>query len=109
MNAPVDPPLLHLVRQHVNALKTDVDRMTFEVEDNRKEVKKALQDVKAHLDELGKRVSLVELGVKRLQNEQSAMDENCKSPKLNVEDVQQRVVQVEERMSSVTPQISWGN
>lgn len=101
MNTPVDPALLKLVQHHVSALKTDVDKMSFEMEDDRKEVKKALQDVNAHLDELEKRVSMVEQGVKHLEIQQSSMKEN-------VDDLQQRVVQVEERMSSVTHQISWG-
>ena len=101
MNAPVDPALLQLVQHHVSALKTDVDNMSFEKEDDRKEVKKALQDVNARLDELEKRVSILEI-------ERCTMGENMKSLKSDVDDLQQRVVHTEERISSVTPQISWG-
>ena len=91
MNAPVDPVLLQLVQQHVNVLKIDLDKMAFELEDDRKVVKKALQDVKADLDQLGKRVSSIEQRFESLES-----------------DVQQRVAQVEQRISSAIPQISCG-
>ena len=99
MNAAVDPALLQLVQQHVNALKIDLDKMAFELEGDRKVVKKALQDVKADLDQLEKRVSSTEQCVKKLQNEHSALTESVK----------QRLAQVEERISSAIPQISCGN
>ena len=92
MNAAVDPALLQLVQQHVNALKIDLDKMAFELEDDRKVVKKALQDVKADLDQLEKRVSSTEERFGSLES-----------------DVQQRVAQVEQMISSVIPQISRGN
>ena len=101
MNAPVDPALLQLVQQHVNALKIDLDKMAFESEGDRKEVKKALEDVKADLDQLEKRVSTTEQCVKHLQSEHGALTER-------VESVEQRVAQVEERMSSTITQISCG-
>ena len=64
MNAAVDRALLQLAQHHVNALKIDLDKMAFELEDDRKVVKKALQDVKADLDQLEKRVSSTEQCVK---------------------------------------------
>ena len=99
MNAAMDPALLQLVQQHVNALKIDLDKMAFESESDRKVVKKALEDVKADLDQLEKRVSSTGQCVKHLQSEHSALKS----------DVEQRFAQVEERMSSVIPQISCGN
>ena len=140
MNATVDPALLHLVQQHVNALKTDLDKMAFEVENEREAMKKALHCVEEGLEKLEKRVSKVEQehqGIKHsvqwLQDEQSAMggslkslksdvdklafdtgneqiatDVKIKSLKLDQEDMQQRVIHMEEQMSHATPQISCG-
>ena len=73
MNTPVDPALLQLVQQHVNGLKIYLDMMAFELEGNRKVVKKALQDLKVDLDQLEKRVSSTEQYLKHLQNEHSAL------------------------------------
>ena len=101
MNAAVDPALLQLVQQHVNVLKIDLDKMAFELEDDRKVVKKALQDVKADLDQLEKRVSSNKQCVIKLQNEHSALTES-------VEDLQQRLTKVEEKQGSAMPQISCG-
>ena len=92
MNAAVDPALLQLVQQHVNALKIDLDKMAFELEGDRKVVKKALQDVKADLDQLEKQVLTIEERFGSLES-----------------DVQQRVAQVKQRISSAIPQISCGN
>ena len=129
MNTPVDPALLQLVQQHLNTLETDVDNLAFEVEDDRKKVKEALQ--------LQTRVSKLEQGVKRLQNDQSALDGRFKSLKsdqegikcslqcardehsvmgetvqslnLGQENLQQRVTQVEEQLCCANPQITCGN
>ena len=106
MNTSVDPALLQLVQQHVNALKIDLDKMAFELEGDRKVVKKALQDVKADLDQLEKLVSSTEQCVKHLQNEHSALTEDVECLK---SDVKQLFAQVEERISSAIPQISCGN
>ena len=76
MNAAMDPALLQLVQQHVNALKIDLDKMAFESESDRKVVKKALEDVKADLDQLDKRVSSTEQCIKHLQ---SALTESVES------------------------------
>ena len=106
MNAAVDAALLQLVQQHVNALKIDLDKMAFELDSERKVVKKALQDVKADLDQLEKRVSSTEQCVKHLQNEHSALTESVECLK---SDVKQGFAQVEERIKSAIPQISCGN
>ena len=79
MNTPVDPALLQLVQQHLNTLETDVDNLAFEVEDDRKKVKEALQ--------LQTRVSKLEQGVKRLQDDQSALDGRFKSLKSDQEGI----------------------
>ena len=106
MNAAVDPALLQLVQQHVNALKIDLEKMAFELEDDRKVMKKALQDVKADLHQLEKRVSSTEQCIKHLQNEHSALTESVECLK---SDVQQRFADVEDRISSAIPLISCGN
>ena len=106
MNAAVDPALLQLVQQHVNALKIDLDKMAFESEGGRKVVKEAVEEIKADLDQLDKRVSSTEQSVKHLQSEHGALTESVESLKL---DVEQRLAKVVERMSSAIPQISCGN
>lgn len=99
----------------VKSLKSDVDKLAFEVEDCGKTVQKALQDVKVHVD-LEERVVGVEQESKSLkrslqglQNEQIATDAKIKSLKLDQDNMQQRVLHVEEQMSHATPQISSGN
>ena len=42
MNTTVDRDLLKLVQQHVNALETDVEQLTFEVQEERKRVSQVL-------------------------------------------------------------------
>ena len=105
----MDPALLQLVQQHVHTLNTDVDKLAFEMENDRETVKKALQDVQADLEELEKRVSRVEQGVKQLRDEQSAMDGRFQSLKSDQEDMQQRVTKVEEQLGSAIPRVSCGN
>ncbi|KAJ7376004.1 hypothetical protein OS493_037556 [Desmophyllum pertusum] len=60
MNPTVDPDLLKLVQQHVNTLRTDVDQLTFEVQEDRERVSRALNDISTSLDELDARISSVQ-------------------------------------------------
>ena len=60
MNATIDPDLVKTVQQDVNALKNDIDKMAFEEEVNRENVKKALHDCQLVLEELSERVATVE-------------------------------------------------
>ena len=109
MNTPVDPALLQLVQHHVNALKTDVDKLTFDVEDERDAVKKALSEIRVHLEELEDRVATVEQDVKHVQDEQSDIKEKIDSLTSGQENLRERVAQVEGKRSFAIPQISSGN
>ncbi|KAL9974610.1 hypothetical protein ACROYT_G011667 [Oculina patagonica] len=60
MSATIDPDLVKTVQQDVSALKNDVDKLIFEEEVNRENLKEALQDVATVLEELQKRVSVIE-------------------------------------------------
>ena len=91
MNATVDFTLLQLVQHHVNELKSDVDKMNFDMESERKSVEKAFKN----FDDLDARVSGLEQGFGHLQHEQ-------KSLKSDVEDVKRFVERVQ-------VQRNWGN
>ena len=52
MNATMDPDLLKLVQQHVHDLKTDVETLTFEVQEDRERVSLALKEISSSLAEL---------------------------------------------------------
>ena len=65
MNATVDPALLQLVQNHVNALKSDVDKMNFAMASDRTSIEQALKN----FDELDKRVSGLEQEQKLLKSD----------------------------------------
>ncbi|PFX12946.1 putative RNA-directed DNA polymerase from transposon BS [Stylophora pistillata] len=60
MNVTVDPDLVKVVQQDLNALKNDVDKLAFEKEEERKKLKTVLQDNVTTLEELAGRVSKIE-------------------------------------------------
>ncbi|KAJ7375996.1 hypothetical protein OS493_037548 [Desmophyllum pertusum] len=60
MNPTVDPDLLKLVQQHVNTLRTDVDQLTFEVQEDRERVSRALNVISTSLGELEARIASVQ-------------------------------------------------
>ena len=60
MNATMDPDLLNLVQQHVNTLKTDVEQLTFEVQEDKERVSKALKNISTSLEEQEVRIANVE-------------------------------------------------
>ena len=115
MNATIDPDLVRTVQQDVSALKTDVDKLSFEEEVNRENVKRALQGAVRDLEELHNRVAMVE-------HEQDVIkkDHNSLCDKLNTtqdqisaiqseqEDVQRRVTYLEDRQNP-KPLINYGN
>lgn len=82
MNVTIDPDLVKTVQQDVNALKKNVDKLAFEEEVNRENLKEALHN--AVTDQLS-----------ALQSEQ--------------EDVQRRVTCLEDQQNKSKPQISYGN
>ena len=66
MNATMDPDLLKLVQQHVHDLMRDVEKLTFEVQENRERVSLALSEVSSNLEEMETRLD-------RMQVEQEAI------------------------------------
>jgi len=114
MNATVDADLLKLVQQHVNALNTDVGKLTFEVQEDKKRVSQALKYISTSLEELRARVASVQHEQEVMKQEQSSLSdkmdsletdmdsthEQLKSLKCQQEDVQQRVAHVEEKLNS---------
>jgi len=133
MNATVDPDLLKLVQQHVNTLKTDVEVLAFEVQEDKEQVSQALKDISTSLEQLEARVVSVEHGqevmkqeqsslskrvdalqssvdtrVVNVQREQEVMKEEQSSLSDKIKDVQQRVAGVEDKLSSFTLQENRG-
>ena len=92
MNATVDPDLVKAVQQHAIALKNDVDTLAFEKEELRQQCQSAILNIITAVEELGKRVSSLELE----QSEQRSRQE----------DVERRVTYLEGQSST---QICPGN
>ena len=124
MNATVDPDLLKLVQQHVNTLKTDVEELTFEVQEDKERVSQALKDMSTSLAELDARIESVEREQEVMKQKQGSLskivdflqsdvvmkqEQSLLSNKLDslcsdLEDVQQRVELVEDKLSSTLPE-----
>ena len=123
MNATIDSDLVKTVQQDVNALKNDIDKMAFEEEVNRENVKKALHESQLALEELRERVAIVEHGQEIIRQEQEVIkqDQSSLCGKVNTaedhinelqseqEDVQRRVTYLEDQQKSNQPQINYGN
>ena len=128
MNATIDPDLVKTVQQDVNALKNDIDKMAFEEEVNRENVKKALHESQLALEELRKRVAIVEKEQEIIKQEQEVIkqeqevikqDQSSLCGKVDTaqdqiselkseqEDMQQRVTCLEDQQKS--NQINYGN
>lgn len=128
MNATVDPDLLKLVQQHVNTVETDVEQLTFEVQEDKERVSQALKDMSTSLAELEARIVSVEREQEVMKQKQGSLsktvdflqsdvvmkqEQTLLSNKLDslcsdVEDVQQRVELVEDKLIS-TLQENRGN
>ena len=120
MNATIDPDLVKTVQQDVNALKNDVDKMAFEEDVNRENVKKALHDSQLVLEELRERVAIVEHEQEVIRQEQEVITQDLcgkvnttqdqiSELKSKQEDVQRRVTSLEDMQKSNQPQINYGN
>ena len=105
MNATIDPDLVKAVQQDLIALKNDVDKLTFEKEEKRVQLKTALHDAVGDLKELEKRVSKVE-------QEQESLDAKVKDHinelKTKQVNVQRRVEHLEGKQYLTKPQICYG-
>ena len=113
MNATIDPDLIKTVQQDVNALKNDIDKMAFEEEVNRENVKKVLHNSQLVLEELRERVAIVEHQQEVIRQDlcgkvNTAQDQ-ISELKSEQEDVQRRVTSLEDMQKSNQPQINYGN
>ncbi|XP_020629658.1 girdin-like [Orbicella faveolata] len=105
MNATIDPDLIKTVQQDVSALKNDIDKMAFEEEVNRENVKKALHDSQLVLEQLRERVAMVEHEQEVIKQDQSSLCEKVNTTQEQIselkseqEDVQQRVAYLGEHL-----------
>ena len=105
INATIDPDLVKAVQQDLIALKNDVDKLAFEKEEERAQLKTALHDAVGDLEELKKRVFKVEqeqqLLTAKVQDQKNELHE-LKTEQANV---QQRV----EHLEGTKSQICHGN
>ena len=102
INATIDPDLVKAVQQDLIALKNDVDKLAFEKEEERAQLKTALHDAVGDLKELEKRVFKVE-------QEQESLTAKVQDQKNELANVQQRVEHLEGQQSFTKPQICHGN
>ena len=114
MNATIDPDLVKTVQQDMNALKNDVDKMAFEEDVNRENVKEALHDSQLVLEELRERVAIVEHEQEVIRQEQEGITQDLcgkvntardqiSELKSEQEDVQRRVTSLEDMQKSNQP------
>ena len=116
MNATIDPDLVKTVQQDVNALQNDLDKMAFEEEVNRENVKKALHQSQLALGELRERVAIVEHEIGVIKQDRSSLCDKVNTAqdqiselKSEQEDVQRRVTYLKDQQKSNQPQINYGN
>ena len=123
MNATIDPDLVKTVQQDVNALKNDIDKIAFEEEVNKENVKKALRDSQLVLEELRERVAIVkhEQDVIKQEQEVIKQDQSSLCGKVNTAqdqiseikseqgDVHRRVTSLKDQQKSNQPQVNYGN
>ena len=87
MNATMDPNLLKLVQQHVNALKTDVDQLTFEVQEDRKRISQALTEMSTSLEQLEATVVIVQRKQEVMKEEKTLLSSKVDALRVNVENL----------------------
>ena len=97
MNATVDPDLVKLVHQHVNALVEDVEALAFEVNENREKVLMALKGISTKLEELENRIACVECEQEVITNKVDTLHADLETAQKNLE---RRVAQVEDQLTS---------
>ena len=79
MSATMDPDLLKLVQQHVNTLDTEVDQLTFEVQEDRQRVLQALKDISTRLGELETRGMNMQLEQEVMKQKQSSLSKTVEA------------------------------
>ena len=102
MNATVDPDLLTLVQQHVNTLKTDVEQLTFEVQEDKERVSQALKDISTRVATVEHEQAVMKIESSSLSRKMDSTQVQLKSLKSQQEDMQQRVAHVEEKLNSAS-------
>ena len=108
MNATIDIDLVKAVQQDLIALKNDVDKLTFEKEEERVQLKTALHDAVSDLEELEKRVFKVEQEQESLTGKVQDQTNEINELKTEQENVQQRVEHLERKQCSIEPQTCYG-
>ena len=83
----MDPNLLKLVQQHVNALKTDVDQLTFEVQEDRKRISQALTEMSTSLEQLEASVVIVQHKQEVMKEEKTLLSSKVDALRVNVENL----------------------
>ncbi|KAJ7374487.1 hypothetical protein OS493_004824 [Desmophyllum pertusum] len=103
MNPTVDPDLLKLVQQHVNTLRTDVDQLTFEVQEDRERVSLALDELEARLCEnMASMQCEQEARMASMQCEQEVMKQEQSSLSNKVDTLQTDVETLKQYHSNVS-------
>ena len=105
INATIDPDLVKAVQQDLIALKNDVDKLAFEKEEERAQLKTALHDAVSDLEELEKRVFKVEQEQQLLTAKVQDQKNELHGLKTEQANVQQRV----EYLEGTKSQICHGN
>ena len=105
MNTTIDPDLVKAVQQDLIALKNDVDKLTFEKEEERVKLKTTLHDAVGDRKELEKRVSKVEQEQESLNAKVQDQINELKTEQVNV---QRRVENLEGKQYLTKPQICYG-
>ncbi|KAK2550511.1 hypothetical protein P5673_028881 [Acropora cervicornis] len=67
-----DPALLQFVKQHVNSMERNLDKMTFDLEQERQTVKESLHDVSRRIEKLEEGFSSLEHRVTKLEGSQTS-------------------------------------
>ena len=101
MNATIDSDLVKTVQQHVNVLKNDIDKMAFEEEVNRENVKKALHESQLALEELRKRLAIVEHEQEVIRQEQEIIKQEQEIIKQEQEVIKQEQEVIKQDQSSL--------
>ena len=108
MNATIDLDLVKAVQQDLIVLKNDVDKLTFEKEEERVQLKTALHDAVSDLEELEKRVFKVEQEQESLTGKVQDQTNEINELKTEQANVQQRVEHLERKQCSIEPQTCYG-
>ena len=83
----------------MNALKNDIDKMVFEEEVNRENVKKALRDSQLVLEELRERVAIAEHELEMIKQDQRSLCENVTNTEEQINEIKSEQEDMEQRVA----------